>query len=302
MGGALPAGYGGAAALEERLTRLLARGGRAEIIGRSHRGREIFAFAWTIEGRAAAAPAPAPRILLLSLLHPMEWIGLETHLALLEDWLDPHPGPVAPLPAGTQLISVPVVNADGFARVEAALRARARRWIRGNERHVDLNRNFPVGHRTRPGWTGWWPLYRPGPAPLSEPETRAVADLARRMRPTVALSLHSFGRRVFYPAARQWRPSAGTPAHAARARAAVAGTAYRAGQLGRWSPFFRAGGSEIDFLHEEVGALAFLVEISSGGFGRWGPAHWRPFYLFNPPDPARELAGVLPVLARLALG
>jgi hypothetical protein len=283
----LPPGYGGSAALEQRMAALLARGGAQEIIGASREGRPLHAYRW--------GEAGAPAVLLVSLLHPMEWIGLEVHLALLEHWLT---GPAADAPP--PLLSIPVANPDGFARVEASLREGGPRWVRGNAARIDLNRNFVVGHRARPPLIDWWPLYRPGRSPLSEPETAAIARLVENRPVRLSLSLHSFGRQVFAPPARSWRPLPGTAMMVAAARAAAAGTGYRAGQLGRWSPFFRARGTELDFVHGTTGAPAYLVEISRGGFGRWGARRLaQPFCLFNPPRPEREIARILPLLLRL---
>jgi hypothetical protein len=262
-----------------------------ETIGSSREGRPIQAYRWGV--------ASAPAVLVISLLHPMEWIGLETHLALLEGLLlDADPATRRP-PA---ILSIPVANPDGFARVEASLRNGRPRWVRGNAARVDLNRNFPIGHRARPSLLAWWPLYRPGPSALSEPETAAIAAWIQGKPVQLSLSLHSFGRRVFIPPARAWRPLPRTASMVAAALTATAGSGYRTGHLGRWSPFFRAHGTEIDFLHEATQAPAFLVEISRGGFGRWG-AHRlaQPFFLFNPPWPEREIAQILPVLRRLAI-
>lgn len=309
----LPPGYGGRDALEQRLAALLARGGTRETIGVSVEGRPLHAFRWGEVG--------APAILVISLLHPMEWIGLEVHLALLESllgvernahgWRDPvslggpstdSTSPCEPkTDARPALLSIPVANPDGFARVEESLRKGRPRWVRGNAAHTDLNRNFPVGHRARSPFLDWWPLYRPGPSPLSEPETAAIAEWIEGKPVQLSLSLHSFGRQVFAPPARTWRPLPGTASMVTAAREAVAGSGYRAAQLGRWSPFFRARGTEIDFLHEVTGAPAFLVEISRGGFGRWGARRLAlPFCLFNPSQPKREIARILPALWELA--
>jgi murein peptide amidase A len=56
---------------------------------------------------------------------------------------------------------------------------------RQNARGVDLNRNFP--YRWAPGALG---TYYPGPRAASEPETRALMTLVRRIRPQLAVYYH----------------------------------------------------------------------------------------------------------------
>jgi N-acetylmuramoyl-L-alanine amidase len=73
-------------------------------------------------------------------------------------------------PAGLRLWTARTVNPDGVAT-----------GTRGNARGVDLNRNFP--HRWRPG-------HQSGARPLSEPESRAVRRLVRRVRPHVTIWYH----------------------------------------------------------------------------------------------------------------
>jgi len=73
-------------------------------------------------------------------------------------------------PPGVRLWTVRTVNPDGAAA-----------GTRGNARGVDLNRNFP--HRWRRG-------ARAGRRPLSEPESRAVRRLVRRVRPDLTIWYH----------------------------------------------------------------------------------------------------------------
>jgi protein MpaA len=56
---------------------------------------------------------------------------------------------------------------------------------RQNARGVDLNRNFP--YRWAPAARG---TYYPGPRAASEPETRALMTLVRRVRPRLAVYYH----------------------------------------------------------------------------------------------------------------
>ena len=77
-------------------------------------------------------------------------------------------------PDGITLWLVRTGNPDG--------RAASRRQ---NARGVDLNRNFPW--RWRPGARG---TYFPGPRAGSEPETRALMRLVKRVRPQLGIYYH----------------------------------------------------------------------------------------------------------------
>ena len=65
------------------------------------------------------------------------------------------------------------INPDGAAR-----------GTRENARGVDLNRNFPWRWRALEG------VYDSGPRPLSEPESRIVYKLIRRLHPVVSIWFH----------------------------------------------------------------------------------------------------------------
>jgi protein MpaA len=112
-------------------------------IGRSSEGRPIF-------GRRFGGPGAA--LLVFGGIHGDEPASVDALLALagrLGDGVPP-------------LWLVPAVNPDGL------LAGR-----KNSARGVDLNRNFPARSFARAHAPG----YFPGPAPLSEPETRALAAL-----------------------------------------------------------------------------------------------------------------------------
>ena len=129
----LPVGYRGLAELDAGLA-----------IGATRGGRTI---------RAIAIGARGPTTLVIAGVHPIEWIGVEVARALPAAL-------VAAPPTDRRVVIVPVLNPDGYAAVEADLRAGRRRWHRtsgrdGRGRGVDRNRTFPIAHPAAPPrWRG----------------------------------------------------------------------------------------------------------------------------------------------------
>src|SRR4051794_40827945 len=127
--------------------------------GPSLQGRPIVAV------RRGSAGAPV-RVLVTGSTHGTEPAGLAVVRRLRR---------LAP-PAGVQVWTVRTVNPDGLAR-----------GTRQNARGVDLNRNFP--YRWRAAGRPFVP-YFPGRAAASEPETRALMRIARRVRPQLSIHFH----------------------------------------------------------------------------------------------------------------
>jgi protein MpaA len=72
---------------------------------------------------------------------------------------------------GRRVLLVPIANPDGYAG-----------HTRGNAHGVDVNRNFAAGN--------WRTRRANGPAPLSEPESRAIERLIIAERPARIVSIH----------------------------------------------------------------------------------------------------------------
>ena len=112
---------------------------------------------------------------------------------------------------GVQLWVVTSVNPDG---VQAGTRK--------NARGVDLNRNFSYR------WRGGVPPssgYYPGPHPFSEPESRAVRRLARRLKPRVTIWYHQPWGQVLLPCHGPRPQAEAIRAHRAPARQTLSRTA-----------------------------------------------------------------------------
>lgn len=257
-------------------------GARVEVAARAARGGEVLAV--TIgDGPVTSA--------ILAGLHPIEWIGVEVGLALLARL-------AAAPPPGRRIVAFPLINVDGHRAVADDLQAGRRRWRRGNPGGVDLNRNFPHGWRRGLRLpTGWnWG----GRAPADQPEVAGVvATLGRAAPVDRAVSLHSIGRKLLLPWGARWArpPRWAELVAAAEAVRARLPEPYSIAQIARWVPGAFAHGTELDWLHGELGALAILVECSLGGASVRAPSSWiDPFRWFNPPDPARHADAIAAAL------
>jgi protein MpaA len=132
--------------------------------------------AWYVLGRSVQGrPIPALRLgdphgplkaAAVACLHGDEPAGIRVFEALHRNLL----------PAGLDLWLLPDANPDGHAAK-----------TRVNANRVDLNRNFPWKwkHHGKPGN----PMFS-GPAPLSEPESRAVYALFEGLEPRLVLWYH----------------------------------------------------------------------------------------------------------------
>jgi protein MpaA len=126
------------------------------ILGRSVDGRPIRAF-------QVGDPAATRRLLVVGCVH-----GNETAGEAITRWLrTASPGP------GVLLSVVDRFNPDGCAAN-----------TRQNAHGVDLNRNSPWHWRHLSG------IFYSGPRPLSEPESRAINELVRCLRPQVSIWYH----------------------------------------------------------------------------------------------------------------
>lgn len=260
---------------------------------------------YSVEGSAVLAAelgAPtAPRAtVVVAGLHALEWIGVETALALAARIaVDP--------PRDRRVLVVALANPDGYRAIESDLRAGRRRFRRTNANGVDLNRNWPTAFVPRARrWALWnWG----GRGPASEPEVAAIVGMLDRTVATgaqidTAVSLHSFGRKLLVPYGGRFARSPRYRQLVTRARAVQARLAepYSIDQVSRWLPGAFAFGMEIDDFHDRYGACALLVECSFGNLSL-DPATWlQPFRWYNPPDPAAVSADLAQALDNFVRG
>ncbi len=169
-----------------------------EIIGKTWEKRDIIALTITKDIQNASNK---PALFYTGTIHAREWIGIELAIAfakyvdenleydlLLKEVLE-----------SSTIYMVPCANPDGFeySREHFSFWRKNRRQNADGSFGVDLNRNFPIGFKQSNNPSS--NVYG-GPAPFSEPETRALRDFVES-HPNIAIALdyHSQGN-VFFPA------------------------------------------------------------------------------------------------------
>lgn len=166
--------------------------------------------------------------------------------SLMLRWIDELEANAQNIPADRTIVVVPLLNPDGFAAGR-----------RTNANNVDLNRNFNVSdwkkdittvtNKPFPGGGG--------PEPMSEPETKALANLVARLQPRLVLSYHSIGGIV---AANQSGDSGMLAASYARM------SGYRNATGSTSSVFeYQISGTADDYFAERLGVRSVLIELGS---------------------------------------
>jgi murein peptide amidase A len=157
----------------------LAAGQGFAAIGRSSLGRPISAH------RFGSGPSPA--LVMVGGVHGDEPASVEAVLELA-GWLRAHR-------PGRPVWVVPALNPDGLVA-----------GTKNSASDVDLNRNFPAHNFTLAHLPSYWP----GPAPLSEPETVALATLLEGEPVAGVVAVHAPFACVNYDGpARAWAEEVG---------------------------------------------------------------------------------------------
>lgn len=184
---------------------LSALGLETEIIGHSLDGRAI---------PAVRFGSGDTHILIQADIHGRELMSGRLAMDLLAQLVKDHPGGID----GMTFHVMPMVNPDGVtiavhgsqeigdsvlrAQVDAILAREGvshDRW-KANARGADLNRNYATGWESLTGRTPGSERYR-GEFPLSEPESKALADYFLRYDFAATVSYHSYGSVIYWQGA-----------------------------------------------------------------------------------------------------
>ncbi|MBC2877189.1 MULTISPECIES: M14 family metallopeptidase [Streptomyces] len=260
-------------------------------IGKTVRGQDILALKLSKDA-ARSKDGSKPAVLYMSNQHAREWITPETTRRLMHHYLDRYGKDprITRLVDRTELWFVLSANPDGYDHTFKSPETRFwRKNLRDNNGDgkitagdgVDLNRNFPYkwgydneGSSPDPDSE----TYR-GPAPASEPETRALDAFEKRVRFSYAVNYHSAGEMLLYGVG--WQVATPTPDDVLLK--SLAGTPEKSAIPGYRpqlsSELYTTNGEADGHAANVNGTLMFTPEMSTcrtasraDTSGRWDPA------------------------------
>jgi len=259
-------------------------GSREFVTGHSVRGRPVRSWRF-------GADDGAPAVLFAAGCHAIEFIGVEQCAAVAGRLVKER----ARLLEETAVWFMPVINPDGHYSVRDRLRRHRVPLVKTNANRVDLNRNFPVGfyepHRGIMAGSHRKTINYHGPAPLSEPESKAFVELVDMSNPALAMQLHSFGGSFIFPPCHH---RGETPDHETFMRLGEQMAALQ--KQDRYSVasvaqgMYSTYGDIDDWLYYERGVLAYTLEIGRFGLKSAPPWSWWNIFMWtNPRDVAAAL-------------
>ena len=220
-------------------------------------------------------------VVIAAAFHAQEWITSLVTLRLCEELCGAlHSGePLCELDirrvcAGRRLVLLPLVNPDGvnialhgsaaagkYAPVVQRLGGDQPGLWQANVRGVDINHNFPAGWETlrrmehEQGIAAPAPRQWSGPAPASEPETKALMALCRRLHPRHVVALHTQGEEIY------WHYGTRTPR---RSRLMAQVMADASGYTATAPTGLASHGGFKDWFIKETGRPGFTLELGRG--------------------------------------
>ncbi|MCL1877347.1 MAG: M14 family metallocarboxypeptidase [Defluviitaleaceae bacterium] len=159
------------------------------VIGESRLGRPL---------HALTLGTGAKSILINAAHHANEWITTPLLFRFMQETAAEFS---AKPPQNITLHFIPLVNPDG---VDLVLHSQEMHTWKANICGVDLNSNYPANwqkarlHKFSRGYTAPGPRDFVGPAPLSEPESCAMAAYTTFMDIDITVSLHTQGEEIYW--------------------------------------------------------------------------------------------------------
>lgn len=246
---------------------------RLEQIGTSIQGRAIWALlVSTTPSKDDPAYGAKPSIIFDGMHHAREIMTSEVVMDVAENSLDMLAlnNGIAPLLQRWNVWVVPMLNVDGnnIVWTQQAMWRKNAHAEGTNTFGVDINRNYPFNWNRCGGASDSKgnDAYR-GTAGASEPETKAMMNLAQQVQPTASLSYHSYSELVLYPYGCNGvvtgdNALVSTVANelAAMLPSDSGGGHYDPGTP--WQLLYDVDGDSMSYMHGEFGALALTFEVN----------------------------------------
>lgn len=264
-------------------------GGTWEDAGRSVEGRPIPVIEF--------GDSRHPTVLLSALMHGIELVGGLALLAVARALITAE-GSRWPF----HFVIMPIVNPDAVDSNLRRIRNGRRASMRCNARGVDLNRNFALLNERMPlhpfAGSRWERSYHYiGPRPFSEPETQAVAEVARSYKPVLSLAFHSFGNMLLYPWAHTKAPNPKEKEYRSLGEAFCSALPYHPYDLKKARGLYPTVGDMDDWMDAELDTLAYTVELSRPAWSVLSPRRFfNPMYWMNPENPNETIDNVVPAV------
>ncbi|MEV0312264.1 M14 family metallopeptidase [Nonomuraea fuscirosea] len=245
---------------------------KLQSIGKTLRGQDILA-AKVSTGARLLPDGLKPAALYSATQHAREWIATEVDMRLLKHVVA-NKRALRDLLNTTELWFVPVANPDGYDFTFTEGNRLWRKNLRDNNGDgqitggdgVDPNRNFPTNFHYDEEGSSSIPsseTFR-GAGPASEPETRAMDGLLRKVKFETQLNYHSYGPLLLYPSGFQIATeTADNPIYEALTgddvRPAVPGFDPDLG-----AELYTTNGDTNDHAHARYGTLSWTPELNEG--------------------------------------
>ena len=242
-------------------------------IGQTVQGQNILAM--KVKNAAQIQDGSRPAVLYSSTQHAREWITTEMNRRLLHYYLERYATDAAiqRVVDKTELWFVLVANPDGYDYTFTDGNRLWRKNLRDNDGDgvitgldgVDPNRNFPYrwGYDNEGSSPSFGSETYRGTAPASEPETRALDGLMRRVRFALQINYHSAAELLLYGVG--WQVATPTPDDLLYETLAGddANPAVPGYDPDISAELYTTNGETTEHAHNRYGTLAFTPEMST---------------------------------------
>ncbi len=233
-------------------------------IGKSLEGRDIWAI--KISDNPEQAEVLEPSILFNSMHHAREVMGPEVSLDIIEYLLNAYrvDEKITNYIDSYEIWVIPMFNVDGNNKMW-----NDDKWWRKNTRGgygVDLNRNYPGNWNKCDGSSGWRysQTYR-GAKPASEPETQAMMDFVKKVRPVFDISYHSYSELVIYPLGCSPERASNKDVIETIGKEIASKINYTPGTA--WELLYNADGGDIDWMYSAYQVIPYVIELNARSQG-----------------------------------